>query len=86
LVASVTENSPAAKAGIKAGDVIIAISDEKVDSIRALLKALSGKEGSVPVKIVRNRAEQTINVNVEKRETQIQRRRAVAYAKASAIV
>lgn len=82
LVASVGENSPAAKAGIKAGDVIIAVDNEKVDSVRTLIKALSVKqEGTVAVKIVRNRAEQTINVTIEKREPPTPRRRAVATAK-----
>lgn len=79
LVAAVEEKSSAAKAGIKAGDVIIAVDNEKIDSVRALVKALSGKtEGAVAVKIVRNRAEQTINVTLEKREPMTPRRRAFA--------
>jgi S1-C subfamily serine protease len=69
LVAQVDENSAAAKAGLKAGDVIIAIDNEKIDSVSALVKAVSKKEaGSVAVKILRNRSEQTVNVNLEKRE------------------
>ena len=81
LVASVEENSAAAKAGIKAGDVIVAIDNDKVDSVRALVKALSGKaEGTVAVKLVRNRAEQTVTVTLEKRAT-TPRRRAVASTK-----
>jgi len=68
LVASVDENGAAAKAGIKAGDVIVGIDNEKVDSVRTLLKALSGKpDGNVAVKFVRNRAEQTVTVTLEKR-------------------
>lgn len=79
LVASVEENSAASKAGIKAGDVIVGIDNEKVDSVRALVKALSGKtEGTVAVKLVRNRAEQTVTVTLEKREPTTPRRRAVA--------
>jgi len=86
LVASVEDNGPAAKAGIKAGDVIIAVDNEKIDSGRALVKALSGKtEGIIPVKVVRNHAEQTINVIVEKRETPAPRRRAVVRARPSRI-
>jgi C-terminal processing protease CtpA/Prc len=50
LVAAVEENGAAAKAGIKAGDVIIAVDNEKIDSVRALVKVLSGKtEGTVAV-------------------------------------
>lgn len=85
LVASVEDNSSAAKAGIKAGDVIIAIDNEKVDSVRALLKALSGKtEGTVAVKVVRNRTEQTINVTLEKHEPPTPRSRAVVSTRESA--
>ena len=79
LVASVEENGPAAKASIKAGDVIIAVDTERVDSGRALMRALSGKtEGVVPFKIVRNHTEQTVNVTIEKREPPAPRRRAIA--------
>lgn len=87
LVASVEENSAAAKAGIKAGDVIVAIDNDKVDSVRVLVKALSGKtEGTVTVKLVRNRAEQTVTVTLEKREPTTPRRRAVASTKRVSIV
>ena len=69
LIAHVDENSAGAKAGLKAGDVIIAIDNEKIDGVSALVKAVSKKEaGSVAVKIIRNRSEQTINVTIEKRE------------------
>ena len=69
LVSQVDENSAAAKAGLKAGDVIIAIDNERVDGVNSLVKTLSKKEaGSVAVKILRNRVEQTINVTIEKRE------------------
>jgi C-terminal processing protease CtpA/Prc len=84
LVAAVEENSSAAKAGIKAGDVIIAIDDQRVDSVGSLVRALSAKkEGAVTVKIVRNHAEQNVNVTIEKREPQTPRRRALARAKRS---
>jgi serine protease Do len=87
LVASVEENSAAAKAGIKAGDVIVAIDTEKVDSVRALVKALSGKtEGTVTVKLIRNRAEQTVTVTLEKREPAAPRRRAVGSTRRLSIV
>jgi C-terminal processing protease CtpA/Prc len=86
LVAAVEENSSAAKAGIKAGDVIIAIDNEKIDSVRALVKALSGKtDGTVAVKIVRNRAEQTVNVTLEKSTPATPRHRAVVYTKRSSV-
>ena len=85
LVAHVDESSAAAKAGLKAGDVIIAIDNEKIDSVNSLVKTLSKKEsGSVAVKILRNRSEQIINVNIEKREpVPATRRRASVTASAS---
>ncbi len=87
LVAAVEENSSAAKAGLKAGDVIIGVDTEKVDSVRALVKALGGKtEGTVALKVVRNRAEQTITMTIEKRERPVPRRRAFAFTKRSTIV
>jgi C-terminal processing protease CtpA/Prc len=87
LVASVRENSSAAKAGIKAGDVIVDIDGQKIDSVGALLKALSAKsEGSVAVKLVRNHAEQTINVTLEKQEPTAPRRRAVAFTSRTTVI
>jgi serine protease Do len=67
LVAQVDEKGPAGKAGLKAGDVIVAIDNEKVDSVNSLVTAVSKKEGSISVKIIRNHAEQTVNVTLEKR-------------------
>ena len=44
LVASVSENSPAAKAGIKAGDIILEFDGKKVDTMRALPKLVAQTE------------------------------------------
>jgi serine protease Do len=86
LVASVKENSSAAKAGIKAGDVIVAIDEQRIATVSALVKALAQKtEGTVAVKFVRNHAEQTVNVTLEKHEPTAPRRRAVVYTRQSAV-
>jgi serine protease Do len=86
LVASVKENSSAAKAGIKAGDVIVAIDEQRIATVGALVKALAQKtEGTVAVKFVRNHAEQTVNVTLEKHEPAPPRRRAVVYTRQSAV-
>lgn len=70
LVTEVRENSPAAKAGLKAGDVITAVDNEKsADLIRLLSAANRKQDGQVTLSILRNRAEQTITVTFEKRET-----------------
>ena len=69
LISHVDENGAAGKAGLKAGDVIIAVDNEKIDSVNALLKTLSKREaGAAAVRILRNRTEQTVNVTIEKRE------------------
>ena len=63
LVTSVTEDSPAAKAGVKAGDVITAIDGEAVDSPGDIARVINRKkEGDVTLTIVRNRQQQTIRV------------------------
>ena len=63
LVTSVTEDSPAAKAGVRAGDVITAIDGEAVDSPGDLSRVINRKkEGDVTLTIIRNKAQQTIRV------------------------
>ena len=44
LVASVSENSPADKAGIKAGDIILEFDGKKVDTMRRLPKLVAQTE------------------------------------------
>ncbi|HKC87660.1 MAG TPA: PDZ domain-containing protein, partial [Blastocatellia bacterium] len=67
LITSVSDNSPAAKAGLKAGDVITAIDGEKVTSPEDLSRALDKKEtGDVSLTISRDRNSRTINVTPEK--------------------
>jgi len=82
LVSEVIENTPAAKAGLKAGDVIIAVDGEKVDRAMNLIEALRAKgEGVVTLTVVRNRSEQAIPVTIEKVEPRLRpqpRRRAVS--------
>lgn len=63
LVTSVTDDGPAAKAGVKAGDVITAIDGEAVDSPGDLSRVIGRKkEGSVTLTIIRNKSQQTIQV------------------------
>jgi serine protease Do len=56
LVASVAEKSPAKKAGLKAGDIILEFDGKKIETMRMLPKAVAGtKVGkSVELKILRN--------------------------------
>jgi serine protease Do len=67
LITSVSDNSPAAKAGLKAGDVIIAIDGEKVSSPGDLVRGIGKKEsGDVSLTIVRDRNTRTVSVTPEK--------------------
>lgn len=63
LVTSVTADSPAEKAGVKAGDVITAVDGEAVDSSGELARIINRKkDGEVSLTIIRNKAQQTIRV------------------------
>jgi len=63
LVTSVTDDGPASKAGIRAGDVITAVDGEAVDSPGDISRVINRKkEGDVTLTIVRNKSQQTIHV------------------------
>jgi serine protease Do len=63
LVTSVTEDGPAAKAGVRAGDVITAIDGEKIEAAGDISRAINkSKDGDVTLTIVRNKSQQTIRV------------------------
>ncbi|HYX30471.1 MAG TPA: PDZ domain-containing protein [Pyrinomonadaceae bacterium] len=67
LITSVSENSPASKAGLKAGDVITAIDGEKVTSPSDISRGLSKKEtGDVTLTVVRDHNTRTVTVTPEK--------------------
>ena len=69
LITAVTDNSPAAKAGLKAGDVITAIDGEKVTSPGDITRALSKKEtGDVSLTVVRDKNVRTVTLTPEKSE------------------
>ena len=62
LVASVSADSPAAKAGLKAGDVITAVNGKSVSSPRELVQALPAGEGSHEVDLTFVRDKQSRSV------------------------
>jgi C-terminal processing protease CtpA/Prc len=67
LITSVNDNSPAAKAGLKAGDVITAIDGEKVDSTGDLARAINKKEdGAVTLTVITNHSARTVTLTPEK--------------------
>src|ERR1051326_4840295 len=63
LVTSVTEGGPAAKAGVRAGDVITAVDGEAIDSPGDISRVINRKkEGDVTLTVIRNKAQQMIRV------------------------
>lgn len=67
LVSSVRENSPAAKAGLKAGDIIVEADGKEIKNNMDLMRALNDKkEGEVTLTIIRDRNRQTVQVTPEK--------------------
>jgi hypothetical protein len=60
----VSENKPASKAGLKAGDVVTQIGEEKVVDMMSYMKALGkfSKGDVVPVKILREKVELVVSV------------------------
>lgn len=63
LVTSVMDDSPAAKAGLKAGDVITAIDGEKVEDAGDLAQGINKKkDGNVTLTVIRNKNQRTITV------------------------
>jgi serine protease Do len=66
LVSSVEDNSPAAKGGLKSGDVILGWNDASVDESSALpgLVADTAPGQSAKVRVWRDGKEQTLNVTV----------------------
>ena len=67
LITSVNENSPAAKAGLKAGDVITAVDGEKVASSGDVARAINKKQdGDITLTIVRDHATRTVTLTPEK--------------------
>ncbi len=64
LVAGVTKDSPAEKAGLKAGDVIITIDGDRVRRTEDLVDELRDKEGDVTVGILRDKKESSVKATI----------------------
>jgi serine protease Do len=65
LVTSVTPDSPAAKAGLKAGDVITSIDGGRVRRREDLIDQLRDKDGDVTVGILRDKQESSVKATLE---------------------
>lgn len=70
LVASLTENGPAAKAGLRVGDVITAVDGNRITESFTIAQAMRGKKGgdTVRVDFIRNKKSQSLSVTAEERD------------------
>ncbi len=69
LVRSVDAGSPAARAGLKAGDVIISVDGKPADNANKVSKLLrsAGSDKPVAVDVMRNRAKKTLTLEASRR-------------------
>ncbi len=79
LVMSVTSGSPAERAGLRAGDVIVAADGRIVEDTNDLNRVLARKRGDeqVELEIVRNKQKQKVTVQLESEERRRESRRGV---------
>jgi serine protease Do len=73
LVSGVTKDSPADKAGLKAGDVITSIGGDRVRDSDDLVDELRDTTGDVTVGIVRDKEETTVKATIEPPATRTRR-------------
>ncbi len=68
LITEVEEDMPAAKAGLKAGDVIVKVDGDDIEDTGDLIEAISEKEegDKAEITVIRNRTSETFEVEVEK--------------------
>src|SRR5687767_1591729 len=73
LVSSVQEDSPAAAAGIKSGDVVLRFDDREIESPKDLSRAVAetASGATVPVKIWRDGAEKTVDVKIAEMKEEV---------------
>lgn len=64
LVLEVLEDTPAQKAGVRAGDVIVHVGDADVNSPEELVQALRSEEGKVDIVLLRRGTRRTIQAEI----------------------
>ncbi len=81
LVRSVEKESPAEKAGLKAGDVIVKADGQRVRQPRDLTEELrfNREKKNLPLEIIRNRKEMTLNLELPERAGSTTRGRTVRF-------
>jgi serine protease Do len=69
LITSVSEDSPAMKAGLRAGDVITEADGQSLESVADLMKALNRQnDGEMTLTITREKSQRTIRLTPERRK------------------
>jgi serine protease Do len=66
LVSSVTPESPGARAGIKAGDVIVTVNGRGVQDSNDLIRELEDATGEVTIVLLRDKKEMTLKATLER--------------------
>ena len=76
LVASLTENGPGAKAGLRVGDVIVGVDGNPINESNDIAQAMKGKKSGDMVKldVIRNKKPQTLTITAEERDVREFRR------------
>ena len=67
LVTEVLEDTPAQKAGLRAGDVIVKVEDESVSTPDELVKAVDGHDGRVDITVLRKGVRRNIPCELDAR-------------------
>jgi len=70
MVSKVSENSPAQKAGLQVGDVIVKADGKRVESVRELSELIQDKEkgDTFEVEFLRDKKKKTVEVKIEEEE------------------
>ncbi|HKP26674.1 MAG TPA: Do family serine endopeptidase [Dongiaceae bacterium] len=73
LISSIQDNSPAAAAGLKSGDVVTRFGDHEIESPKDLSRAVAetASGASVPVKVWRDGSEKTISVKIAEMKEEV---------------
>jgi serine protease Do len=66
LVSSVAPDSPASRAGLKAGDVITSINGREVRETGDLMRELADASGEVTIVLLRDRQQMTVKATIER--------------------
>jgi serine protease Do len=67
LITSVSENGPAARAGMKAGDVITEVDGKRIERVSDLTREFNRKgEGEVTIKVIRDKSQRTFKLTPER--------------------